>query len=206
MYASIYLLPPLLFSLIAAATTPHRQQPQRPISFSPPSQHPILTSLPRPPSGGTVSMPSYSSYHSVPVTYSLSPQLCLPMVPECPSIIEDLSQRLFSEHLNGLSFPYSSDPQSSPLPIYLVANITEQLYRSKFVLSLSLKLSPLKHGLKDVGTPRWRSIIGLLAQSAQQLHGCASVFVLEAEIEEVDVLAEWRLWRIVDGLPRICES
>jgi hypothetical protein len=137
------------------------------------------------------------------------------LISELPYIITDLSQQLLSEHLNGISFPFSSDAQTSPLPIYLVANITEQPYRSKFVLSLSLKLSPLDSGLKGVWTPRWRSIIGLLEQSAQELDrgarkgdgtGLGSVLVLEAEIEEVHVLAEWRLWRVVDGLAVMCES
>jgi len=54
--------------------------------------------------------------------------------------------------------------------------------------------------------------MGLLEQSALELDrkrdgaGLESVLVLEAEIEEVHVLAEWRLWRVVDGLAVMCES
>lgn len=139
----------------------------------------------------------------------------MPLIPEIPYIIPDLAQQLLSKHLDGISFPVSSDPQTPPLPIYLVANITEQLYRSKFLLSLSLKLSPLESGLEGVRTPAWRAIIGLLEQSAQELDrgarkrdgaGLGSVLVLEAEMEEVHVLAEWRFWRVVDGLAVMCES
>jgi len=55
----------------------------------------------------------------------------------------------------------------------------------------------------------------LLEQSAQELDrgtrkrngtGLGSVLVLEAEVEEVHVLAELRLWRVVDGFPVMCES
>ncbi len=55
----------------------------------------------------------------------------------------------------------------------------------------------------------------LLEQSAQELDrgarkrngaGLGSVLVLEVDVEEVHVLAELRLWRVVDGLPVMCES
>lgn len=234
MYTSIFLLSFLLGSLHTTVATAHRlasppdttpprlssypKLPQRPISFSPPSQYPILTypQIPNEPSpiSGTINITS-CGLQPIPVTFSLSSQVCVPLIPEIPYIIPDLSQQLLSKHLDGISFPISSDPQTPPLPIYLVANITEQLYRSKFVLSLSLKLSPLESGLKVVTTPAWRAIIGLLEQSAQELDrgarkrggaGLGSVLVLEAEMEEVHVLAEWRFWRVVDGLAVMCES
>jgi hypothetical protein len=202
-------------------TTPQlpsdQKLPQRPISFSPLSQHPLLTDLPTPdepsPIRGTINVPSCGLHQPNPVTFSLSPQVCVPLISEIQYIIEDLSQQLLSEH-NGISFPFSY-PQTSPLPIYLVANITEQLYRSKFVLSLSLKLLPLDSGLKGIETPGWRSIVELLEQSAQEVNrdarkrngaGLGSVLVVEADIEEVHVLAEWRIWRVVDGLAVLCES
>jgi hypothetical protein len=108
----------------------------------------------------------------------------------------------------------STGSKTTPLPIYLVANITEQLYRSKFVLSLSLKLSPLDSNLKGVETRKWQSIIGLLEQAARELDrdarkrdaGLGSVLVLEADIEEVRIFSEWRLWKVVDGLVVMCES
>jgi hypothetical protein len=196
----------------------YQKLPQRPISFSPPSQHPILTSLPTPDEAsyinGTIKVPS-CGLQPIPVNFSLSSQVCVTLISELQYIIADLYQQLLSEHLNGISFPFSSDSQTSPLPVYLVANITEQLYRSKFVLSLSLKLSPLESGLNWVRTPRWRSIMVLLEQSAQELDrgarkrngaGLGSVLVLEVDVEEVHVLAELRLWRVVDGLPVMCES
>jgi len=61
----------------------------------------------------------------------------------------------------------------------------------------------------------WRSIVGLLEQSVQELDkaarerdgaGLGSVLVLEADVEQVHVLAEWRVWRVIDGLPVLCES
>ena len=67
----------------------------------------------------------------------------------------------------------------------------------------------------DNARPGWRTIIGLLEQSAQELDrgarkrngaGLGSVLVLEAEMEEGHVLAEWRYWRIVGGLAVMCES
>jgi hypothetical protein len=177
-----------------------------------------LTSLPTPDEAsyinGTIKVPS-CGLQPIPVNFSLSSQVCVTLISELQYIIADLYQQLLSEHLNGISFPFSSDSQTSPLPVYLVANITEQLYRSKFVLSLSLKLSPLESGLNWVRTPRWRSIMVLLEQSAQELDrgarkrngaGLGSVLVLEVDVEEVHVLAELRLWRVVDGLPVMCES
>lgn len=234
MYTSIYLLLFLLVSLHITAANVHRlasppdatlhlssypKLPQRPISFSPPSQHIILTDFPTPnePSliRGTINIPSLGLQQPISVNFSRSPQACVPLIFEVPYIITDLSQQLLSEHLNGILFPFSSDSQTHAFPIYLVANITEQLYRSKFVLSLSLKLSSLESGLKEIETPRWRSIIRVLEQSARELDtdarkrdgtGLGSMLVLEAEIEEVHVLAEWRLWRVVNGLATICES
>lgn len=83
------------------------------------------------------------------------------------------------------------------------------------MLSLSLKLSPLESGLKEVETPGWRSIIVLLEQSAQELDRGArnrdgtclgNALVLEAEAEGVHILAEWRFWRIADGVAVMCHS
>jgi hypothetical protein len=137
----------------------------------------------------------------------------MPLVPEIPYIITDLAQQLLDEHLEGISFPYSSSSLASPT--YLEVNITEQLYRSKFVLSLSLQLSPLEPGLEALETSKWRSIVGLLEESALEVNRAArkidgsslgSVLVLEAEMEGVHVLAEWKFWRIVDGLAEVCES
>ncbi|KAH8897126.1 hypothetical protein GQ53DRAFT_506367 [Thozetella sp. PMI_491] len=214
MYTSIHRLLFLVVSLRITVATANQELPQRPISFSPPSQHPILTYLPTPddPSLIRSTITVYSGGQRIPVTFSLSSQVCVSLIHRIPYIITDLSERLLSEYLDGISFPFSPDPQTSPLPIYLEANMTEQMYRSKFVLSLSLKLSPLESSLKGVGTPAWQSITGLLAQSALELDrirdgaGLGSVLVLEAEIEDVHVLAKWRLWKVVDGLLIMCES
>lgn len=129
--------------------------------------------------------------------------------------MKDLSQQLLSEHLAGIAFPAPSDTQSSPQPVYVAANITEQLYRSKYVLNLSLKLSPLDTSSTELATSQWQSIIALLEQSAEELDraarmrngaGLGSVLVLEAEIARVSVLAEWTFWSVVDGLAVMCES
>jgi hypothetical protein len=214
MYTSIYLLLFLLVSLRITVATADQEPLQRPISFSPPSQHPILTYLPRPdePSLIRSTINVSSRGQQIPVTFSLSSQVCVSLIHQIQYIIADLSKRLLSEHLDGISFPSSPDPQIRPLPTYLEANITELVYVSKFVLSLSLKISPLESGLKGAGTPEWQSIIGLLEESALELDrnrdgaGLGSVLVLEAEIEEVHVLAKWMFWKIVDGLPVMCES
>ncbi|KAG4438031.1 hypothetical protein IFR05_006490 [Cadophora sp. M221] len=129
--------------------------------------------------------------------------------------MKDLSQQLLTEHLDGIIFSVQSDTQTSPLPVYLAANITEQLYRSKYVLSLSLKLSPLDMTSEGIATSHWRSVIALLEQSAEELDraagkrngaGLGSVLVLEAEIAGVGMLAEWRLWSVVNGLAVMCEG
>ncbi|KAE9366744.1 hypothetical protein N431DRAFT_350054, partial [Stipitochalara longipes BDJ] len=224
MHTFIYLISGFLFSLSITVATAHRlplyqKLPNRSISFSPTSQHPILTysSSAEEPSyiRGTISVLSCGLDQPIPVTFSLSLQVCTPLVPRLPHIIKDLSQQPLSKHLDGISYSLSDDLQRSSLPIYLGANITEQLYRSKFVLSLSLKLSPLDSGFKGLRTPEWLSIIELLEQSVQEMDreakerdggGLGSVLVLEAEIEQVHVLAEWRLWRVVDGLAVMCES
>jgi hypothetical protein len=121
---------------------------------------------------------------------------------------------MLSEYLDKISFPLY-DPHTPTLPIYLAAHITELIYRSKFVLSLSLKLSPVESGLKGLGTREWRVIMGLLEQSALELDrdarkrrraGLGSVVVTEAKMGEVHVLAEWRFWKMVDGVAVICES
>ncbi|KAN0092215.1 hypothetical protein V8E51_018062 [Hyaloscypha variabilis] len=222
MRTPIYFLSWLLIPLhvtVAIAHRPlsHPKLPQRPISFSLPSQHPILNPTPDDPSPirGTINILSCGLDRPRPVTYSLSSQVCTPLISKLPYILEDLSQQLLSEHIDGLLFPFSESQQTSPLPTYLGANITEQLYRSRFVLSLSLKLSPFTSGLKGVGTPEWRSIIGLLEQSVQELSkgargrdgaGLGSSLVLEADIEQVHVLAQWSVWKIIDGLPVMCEN
>ena len=83
------------------------------------------------------------------------------------------------------------------------------------MLSLSLKLSPLESSLKEVGTVEWWSVVGLLEQSVHELDkvarerdgaGLGSMLVLEADIEQVHIIAEWRVWRVIDGLPVLCES
>jgi hypothetical protein len=129
-------------------------------------------------------------------------------------MITDLSQRMLSDHLD--KFPFSLyDLTTRTLPIYLVANITELMYRSKFVLSLSLKLLPVESSLEEVGKPGWPAIIGLLKQSALELDrvvrrsyraGLGSVAAIEADMDWVHMLGEWRFWKIVDGLAVICES
>ncbi|KAH6721462.1 hypothetical protein BKA61DRAFT_590785 [Leptodontidium sp. MPI-SDFR-AT-0119] len=233
MSKSIYLLSCLLLSLRVAVASPsdattsplppppaYSKVPQRPISFSPPSQHPILDHHPSSSEDtfafrGTINVSSCGPDQPIPVSYSLSSQVCVPMIPEVPYIMNDLSQQLLSEHLDGIAFSVQSDTQPSPLPVYLAANITEHLYRSKYVLSLSLKLSPLDTTSKGVATSHWRSVIALLEQSTEELDraarkrnsaGLGSILVLEAEIAGVGVLAEWRFWSVVDGLAVMCEG
>jgi hypothetical protein len=69
--------------------------------------------------------------------------------------------------------------------------------------------------LEALETSKWRSIVGVVEEGAHEVNRAArkrdgsnlgSVLVLEAELEEVHVLAEWRFWRIVDGMAKICES
>lgn len=36
--------------------------------------------------------------------------------------------------------------------------------------------------------------------------GLGSVLLLDAKIQEVHVLAEWRFWKVVDGTAVMCES
>ena len=61
----------------------------------------------------------------------------------------------------------------------------------------------------------WQAIIGLLEQSVQQVNrvarqkngaGLGSVVLVEADVEKVRVLAEWRFWRVVDGLAVLCDN
>lgn len=226
--SSISLVLFLCASLQIAATTSSdkilllssgRNIPQRPISLSPPSQHPILTyqstnDLPYP-IHGTINVYSYGLSQPTSVTYSLASQVCVPIIPELPYIIADLCEHLLSKHLDGISFPSSSEPQTSMLPVYLAGNVTEQLYRSKYVLSLSLKLSPLASGTEGVVSSRWRSIMALVEQSTLEMDrsakkkngmGLGSVLLLDAKIQEVHVLAEWRFWKVVDGTAVMCES
>ena len=81
------------------------------------------------------------------------------------------------------------------------------------MLAFSMKLSPLVSDVKVIGISKWRSIISSLELSARELDrqaregdsgGLGSALVIEAEMEDVYVLAEWRLWSIVDGPPTIC--
>ncbi|CZT42593.1 uncharacterized protein RSE6_02520 [Rhynchosporium secalis] len=202
------------------APTTNLNAPQGPISISPPSQHPILD--PYPPSSaktlafhGTINVFPGGPDHPIPVTYSFSSETCVPLILSIPYIMNNLSTNLLDEHLDGITFPSPSDTFTVSLPVFISANITEQLYRSKHVLSLSLKLSPLATTLEKLATSGWRSIVVLLEQSAEELDrvsrkrngaGLGSVMVFEAEVAGVSVLAEWRLWSIVDGLAVMCES
>ena len=61
----------------------------------------------------------------------------------------------------------------------------------------------------------WESIIAFLEQSTMVLDraarkrngaGLGSISVLEAQILGVGVLAEWRFWRVVDGITITCEG
>jgi hypothetical protein len=143
MHTSIYLfsfvLVPLHIKTVTAdplaslpntsSSLPWNQKlPQRPISFSPASQHPIL------------------SYSSV-----------------CAQHLTNLPSRAAHSKYSPVA---STNRFLPPFPIYLGASITEYLYLSKFVLSLSLKLSPIEPGLRGVGTPECGWIKGLLEQSA----------------------------------------
>merc|ERR1711939_357409 len=103
----------------------------------------------------------------------------------------------------------------SPLPVYLAVNITEQLYRSKFILGLSLRLVLLDTNPEEQVVVPWESIIAFLEQSALELDraarkrngaGLGSISVLEAQIVGVGVLAEWRFWSVVDGITTTCEG
>ncbi|KUJ14058.1 uncharacterized protein LY89DRAFT_687327 [Mollisia scopiformis] len=137
MYTSICLpFFSLFFTLATAQNLGHPSNgelPLRPISFSSPSQHPIL----QPPndlspSSGIINVPFCTldePIRAIPVTFSISSQVCGPLLPNIPYIIADLSERLLEEHINGISFLSSTDAQTLSPPIYLGANITEQLYR-----------------------------------------------------------------------------
>ncbi|KAH7370008.1 hypothetical protein BKA65DRAFT_471250 [Rhexocercosporidium sp. MPI-PUGE-AT-0058] len=232
MIQSIYRIAYLLLSLRTAIASPvisrqsahppssHSKAPRRLISVSSPSQYPILedhTSSSELITAfrGTINISSCGLKQTIPVTYSLSSQVCVPMISGVPYIFNDLSQQLLSEHLDGIKFPLPSYTQTSSLPVYLAANITEQLYRSKYVLSLSLKLSPLDTTSRALAPSHWQSIIALLEQSAEELDraarkrngaGLGSVLLLEADIADVGILAEWRFWSVVDGLTVMCES
>ncbi|KAL2072386.1 hypothetical protein VTL71DRAFT_11729 [Oculimacula yallundae] len=230
MIKSICTISCLLLSLRIAVASPsgntspppqlaNSKGPQRPISFSAPSQHPIIDNyLPLRDEtfafNDTINVYPLGPDHPIPVTYSLSSHLCVPLISSTPYVMNELSTKLRSKHRDGITFPTASNTSTPSLPVFLAANITEQLYRSKFVISLSLKLSPLNTTLTEVPTSDWRSIITLLEQSAEELDraarkrngaGVGSVLVLRAEIASVGVLAEWRFWSVIDGLAIICE-
>jgi hypothetical protein len=164
---------------------------------------------------GTLIAPSYVYEIAIPVNFSLSSQACLPLVPEMPYVIADLSQQLLSEHHEGIPVPSHSDMDICPPPIYIGANITVQFDDLEFVLSLALKLSLRQSGFKRVGETEWMSLMGFLEQSKQQmdrearnrrLNGLGSVVVFEMNVEEVHMLAKWIFWRIVDGKAMLCEK
>jgi len=216
MHTTISLLSFLLASLPITVATVLPILPQRPISYSSSSQQPYIPSPDgRSYSRGKLDILSCDHSQKISVTYFQSSKVCMPLVPEIPYMISDLTRQLLTEHLEGISFPLSSGPLASVLPIHLEANITEQLHRSEFLLGLSLQLSALKPGLEGIQTSRWRSIMSLLEESAHEVNrgarkrdgsSLASVLMLEAQMEEVHVLAEWKFWRIVDDLAKVCES
>lgn len=220
MLKPIYLLLCLLLSLRATVARPsYSKFPQRPLSFSPPSQYPILYHQPSLNENlsfhGTINVSSYGLDQPARVTYSLSSQICIPLVPEVLYIINDLSRWLLSQDLDSTAFNILSDTPRSPLPVYLAVNITEQLYRSKFILGLSLQLVLLDTNPEEQVILPWESIIAFLEQSALELDraarkrngaGLGSISVLEAQIVGVGVLAEWRFWSVVDGITTTCEG
>ncbi|PVH73705.1 hypothetical protein DL98DRAFT_519746 [Cadophora sp. DSE1049] len=194
--------------------------PYNPVSFSPPSQHPIPNHH-QPLSDeasalrGTIEVFPSRPDQPIPVAYTISSRVCAPLISEVTYLMNDLMQQLLSERLAGFTFPIPSGAQRFPLPVFLAGNITEHLYRTRYVLSLALKLTPLKATLEEVMTTHWRSIVALLEHSTEELDrttrnsngaGLGSVLVLEAEISGVGVLAEWRFWNVVDGLAVMCES
>ncbi|KAH7363996.1 hypothetical protein BKA65DRAFT_127200 [Rhexocercosporidium sp. MPI-PUGE-AT-0058] len=215
-----YLFPCLLLSLCITAASPlYSKFPHRPLSFSPPSQHPIQNHRPTLNDDltfhGTINVSSYGLNQPTLATYTVSSQICVPLVPEVLYIIDDLSRRLLSQYLDGIAFPILYETQSSPSPVHLAANITEQLYRLKFILGLSLKLILLDTNPEEQVISPWQSILAFLEQSAVELDraarrrngaGLGSVSLLEAEVAGVSVLAEWRFWRVVDGIAIMCEG
>ena len=81
--------------------------------------------------------------------------------------MSDLSQQLLSEHIAGIPFPIPPGGQKFPLPVFLAGNITEQLYRTQYVLSLALKLTPLEETLQVVTTSRCRHHLQSLLERSQ---------------------------------------
>ena len=204
----------------AAAPPSYTKMPQNLISFSIPSQQHILDhQLPLPDDiyafRGRIEVSSCGPDQRMRVDYSLSSQVCGPLGPRIPYLMNYLLQQLPLNFWNGTVLPTTSDARISPMPIYSAANITEQLYRSKFVLGLSLKILQLSSGSNGLGVLRWQPMKAFLKQSADDLdrtmrerHGAdmGSVIVLEAEVAGVRLLVEWRIWRVIDGLTIICEG
>lgn len=125
------------------------------------------------------------------------------MIPSFPYLLIDLTNCLLEEYSDGIAFP----PSVSLEPVFIQANITKQIYRKKYVLSLELRLEPKKVGLEGTGDKWWRNIVevvrdGILGVDREEGMGRAPV--LEGGVEEVQVRAEWRVWEVVDGEARVC--
>ncbi|KAG4417073.1 hypothetical protein IFR04_009779 [Cadophora malorum] len=194
--------------------------PHNPVSFSPPSQHAIphhhqpLSNEDSALHGTVKVFPSHPD-QPIPVAYTISSRVCAALISELTYLMSDLSQQLLSEHIAGIPFPIPPGGQKFPLPVFLAGNITEQLYRTQYVLSLALKLTPLEETLQVVTTSHWRSIMSLLEQSAKELAqdaregsgaGLGSVLVFQAETSGIRLHAEWKIWSIKDGVAVMCES
>ena len=207
-------------TLPQSAALSYSKMAQNLISFAPPSQQPILDhQLPSPDAifafRGTIEVSSCGPDQRVRVDYSLSSRVCGPLVPRILYLMNYLLQQLPLDIWDGTVSPTTSDTPMSPMPIYVAANITEQLYRSKFVLGLSLKMLLVDIGSNGLGVLHWQPIKVFLKQSADELDrivrkrnsaGLGSVILLEAELAGVNVLVEWRIWRVIDGLTIICEG
>lgn len=194
--------------------------PHNPVSFSPPSQHAIphhhqpLSDEDSALHGTIKVFPSHPN-QAVPVSYTISSRVCAALISELTYLMSDVSQQLLSEHIAGIPFPIPPGAQNFPLPVYIAGNITEQLYRTKYVLSLALKLTPLEETLEMVTTSHWRSVISLLEQSVKDLardaragsgSGLGSVLTFQAETSGVRLHAEWKIWSIKDGVAVMCQS
>ncbi|KAK0101591.1 hypothetical protein ONS95_006754 [Cadophora gregata] len=211
----------LLLSLHSISASPvgvvpptYSKIPYNSVLFTPPSQKPIPNHHQPLPDDTLASHGKInpSPDHLSLVKYTLLSKICYPLISEATYLMSDLSQQLLVEYLDGVAFPTSA---GTPLPVYIAANITEQLYRRQYVLSLALKLTPVEDGSDKVAPSDWRSIIDLVEQSVAELYrtarmmnaaGLGSLLVLEAEVAGYGIHAEWRFWSIVDGVAVMCEG
>ena len=188
----------LIYSLPTATASPAQTPLHRQVTFSlPPSEHPLF------------SYPLTTPEEKPPlvnVSFTLSSSTCTPLQQRFPYIIKALSTGVHAQHPNGFTFPDPPPGNEKYLPRRSVgAEFREQTTPEIFVVGLSVELRPLVARKTSASASDWGNVMAMVRESALRL-ALGSVSVVEMEVLNMTVSAEWNFRRVVDGVQILCKD